>query len=110
MIAALAILPDVLRRRARHVITENDRVLRAVEAIEAGDAQAIGRLFDESHRSMRDDYEVSVPPIDLLVRLAQERADVFGARLTGGGFGGSIVLACEPGKARGGNIRRAVVR
>lgn len=85
-------LPEPLRRRARHVVTENDRVLQAVAAIRAGDAAALGKLFYDSHASMRDDYQVSVPEIDLLVELGRAEPGVSGARLTGGGFGGSVVM------------------
>ena len=90
-------LPDVLVRRARHVVTENARVLAAVEALKRLDFVALGDLFSTSHISMRDDYEVSVPEIDLLVELAMEQSEVYGARLTGGGFGGSIVALTRPG-------------
>ncbi len=96
---ALDVLPPTLRRRARHVVTEDARVLEAVRAIEAGDLPWLGRLFSASHASMRDDFAVSLPPIDRLVEVAEEQPDVFGARLTGGGFGGSIVLACRAGTA-----------
>jgi galactokinase len=89
-------LPDPLGRRARHVVTEDDRVLDAVRAMRAEDVQALGRLFYASHASMRDDYEVSIPEIDLLVELAGAIPDVYGARLTGGGFGGSVVLLAKP--------------
>lgn len=80
-----------LKRRARHVVTENFRVHAAVEAIRQKDLIRLGKLFVESHESMKNDYEVSIPEIDLLVRLCLEEPAVFGARLTGGGFGGSIV-------------------
>jgi galactokinase len=93
-------LPDPLGRRARHVITEDDRVLAAVRAMRGGDAGALGRLFFESHASMRDDYEVSVPEVDLLVEEARIQPDVLGARLTGGGFGGAIVVLATAGTAR----------
>src|SRR5262249_5127482 len=93
-------LPDVLKRRARHVITENARVLAAIEALQAGDLPEVGRLFYASHDSQRDDYQVSIPEIDLLVDLARDDHDVYGARLTGGGFGGSVVMLA---KARSGN-------
>jgi galactokinase len=96
----LAKLPPPLDRRVRHVITENGRVLAAVRAMRAGDAPALGRLLDASHRSLAVDFEVSTPEIDLLVELAQAEPEVFGARLTGGGFGGSIVLLAHPGTAR----------
>ncbi len=95
-------LPEVIKRRARHVITENARVLAAVEIMKEakpGAVEKLGKLFYESHVSQRDDYTVSVPEIDLLVELAIKDADVFGARLTGGGFGGSIVVLTKEGKA-----------
>ena len=93
-------LPDPLGRRARHVVTEDERVLRAVDAIERGDLAGLGRLFYASHASMRDDYEVSVAETDLLVELARAEPGVHGARLTGGGFGGSVVILAEPGQGK----------
>ncbi len=96
----LAMLPDIPARRARHVITENARVLAACDALRAGDLPALGRLFAASHASMRDDYDVSIAEIDRLVEIADADADVYGARLTGGGFGGSIVIAAAAGTAR----------
>jgi galactokinase len=93
----IAKLRQTLGRRARHVVTENQRVLDTVEALGRGDWKTVGRLFRESHASQRDDYEVSVSEIDLLVDLASQDRDVFGARLTGGGFGGSIVIAAKAG-------------
>jgi galactokinase len=93
----LAGLPEPLGRRARHVVTEDARVLAAVEALQAGDLEQLGKLFFESHESQRDNYEVSVPEIDLLVELARGDAEVYGARLTGGGFGGSVVLLARAG-------------
>jgi galactokinase len=93
-------LPEPLNRRARHIITENARVLEAVKAIKAGNLAELGRLFWDSHASQRDDYQVSVPAIDLLVDLARKDADVYGARLTGGGFGGSIVVCAKAGSGR----------
>lgn len=84
-------LPEILFKRARHVITENDRVKRAAQALKHRDPETLGKLFIDSHESMRVDYEVSIPEIDLLVNLCLNEKDVFGARLTGGGFGGSIV-------------------
>ncbi|HEY3380945.1 MAG TPA: galactokinase [Vicinamibacterales bacterium] len=92
-------LPDPLGRRARHVVTEDDRVLAAVRVMRSGDLAELGRLFYASHDSMRDDYEVSIPEIDLLVDLARAEPDVYGARLTGGGFGGSVVMLARPGHA-----------
>jgi galactokinase len=93
-------LPEPLRRRARHVVTENERVLRAVGAMRGGELVRLGELFYESHASMRDDYEVSVAEIDLIVELARAGGDVYGARLTGGGFGGSVVMLARPGRGR----------
>jgi galactokinase len=84
-------LPPPLDRRARHVVLENRRVLDAVAALRGGDCVRVGRLFDESHASMRDDFEISISAIDTLVEIAAGTPGVFGARMTGGGFGGSIV-------------------
>jgi galactokinase len=92
-----AALPEPLGRRARHIVTENARVLAAVAALERGDLPALGRLFAESHASQRDDFAVSIAAIDALVALATGHAEVWGARLTGGGFGGSIVALARPG-------------
>lgn len=78
-------------RRCRHVIAENERVHRAVAALESADARAIGELFAASHRSLRDDYEVSCPELDALVEAAWSAPGCIGARMTGGGFGGSTV-------------------
>lgn len=89
-------LPSPLDRRARHVMTENARVLRAVEALGAGRLEELGALLAASHRSLRDDFQVSIPDVDRLVALAAEAPGVFGARLTGGGFGGAIVVAARP--------------
>jgi galactokinase len=96
----VAALPDPISRRARHVITEDHRVLESVDAMKTGDLRRLGELFTESHASMRDDFEMSVPEIDLLVDLAHAERGVFGARLTGGGFGGSIVALVEAGAAQ----------
>lgn len=104
----LQILPSILVRRARHVITENDRVIQTVTALESGDLEKIGRLFQQSHLSMRDDYEVSIPEIDLLVELACSTPHVYGARLTGGGFGGSIVALAQ--KEKGLEAARQIAR
>lgn len=90
-------LDPLLARRARHVITENQRVLDAVRALRASDARAFGRLMNASHESMRSDYETSTAEIDALVAIAQQQPEVYGARLTGGGFGGSIVAIARAG-------------
>jgi len=84
-------LPEVVYRRCRHVITENARVLAAAKALEQGDLKEFGRLMAESHQSLRDDYEVSSEELDLMVELAQKIEGVYGARMTGGGFGGCTV-------------------
>ena len=85
------LLPDVLRRRCRHVITENERTLDMAEAFRAGDLQWAGRLMFESHNSLREDYEVSCFELDQMVEAASHIDGVIGARMTGGGFGGSTV-------------------
>lgn len=90
-------LPEPLRRRARHVVTEDNRVLAALEGVSA---QHFGELMNASHASLRDDYEVSVPALDALVATLQETAGVFGARLTGAGFGGACVALVEAGKGK----------
>jgi galactokinase len=100
-LARIAALPAPLAGRARHVVTENQRVLDTVAALKAGRLDALGGLLAASHRSMRDDYQVSVGEIDLLVELADAHPDVIGARLTGGGFGGSIIALTPAGKAAG---------
>jgi galactokinase len=96
----MSTLPEPLCRRAKHVVTENDRVGKAVAALKAGDLRKLGELFYASHASMRDDYQVSIPEIDLIVELARSDSDVYGARLTGGGFGGSVVMLARAGAGR----------
>jgi galactokinase len=91
------VLPEPLNRRARHVVTENARVLDAVAAIRVANLDRLGELFYASHLSMRNDYEISVPQIDQLIDLARQERDVYGARLTGGGFGGSVVMLARGG-------------
>lgn len=90
-------LPDPLRKRARHVVSENARVLSAVSWLREGDLDRLGVVLDWSHRSLRDDFEVSTPEVDLLVGFAREREGIYGARMTGGGFGGSIVALADAG-------------
>src|SRR5476649_2968188 len=85
-------LDPVVSRRARHVITENDRTLAAADALAAGDLKKMGELMAESHASMRDDFEITVPPVDTLVEIVKAViGDKGGVRMTGGGFGGCIV-------------------
>src|SRR5207245_4546787 len=79
---------DIPLRRARHVVGEIARVACAVEALERDDFDALGRLMRESHQSLRADYDVSSPELDLLCALADAQASVLGSRLTGAGFGG----------------------
>ncbi|MFL5454523.1 MAG: galactokinase [Myxococcales bacterium] len=98
-------LPKVLAKRARHVVTEDARVIDTVAALRAGDLRRAGGLFDESHASLRDDFEVSLPEIDRLVEIARQASGVYGARLTGGGFGGSIVALADVGRSPVGNPR-----
>lgn len=93
-------LPPPLDRRVRHVITENARVRDATGALRARDMLKLGALLDSSHRSLRDDYEVSTPELDRLVELARDDRAVRGARLVGGGFGGSILALTGRGDAR----------
>jgi galactokinase len=85
-------------RRVRHVETENARVRETVAALEQGDVATLGPIFAASHASLRDDYEVSTPTLDALVDAALA-AGAFAARMTGGGFGGSIVALAEPARA-----------
>jgi galactokinase len=94
-------LNDVFKRRARHVASENARVEAAVDAIKSGDAPALGDILNAGHASLRDDFAVSLAAIDAIVEAAQRDPDVYGARLTGGGFGGSVLLLARSGAARG---------
>jgi galactokinase len=84
-------LPEVIRKRCRHVLTENSRVLQAAEALQSADLQLFGRLMKSSHASLRDDFEVSCEELDVMVRLAEQNKGVYGARMTGGGFGGCTI-------------------
>lgn len=84
-------LDEVVYRRCRHVITENARVFAAADALERGDLHEFGKLMGESHRSLRDDYEVSCAELDVMVELAQRVEGIYGARMTGGGFGGCTI-------------------
>ena len=86
---------DVLQRRALHVVSENDRVRRATVALALQDMTTFGQLMNESHQSLRDNFEVSTAQMDEAVRYAQQTPGVFGARMTGGGFGGCIVIVAD---------------
>ena len=85
----------VVQRRAHHVISENERTLAAVDALRAHDLATFGDLMTTSHASLRDDFEVSCPELDLLVDIALGIKGVYGARLTGAGFGGCMVALVE---------------
>jgi galactokinase len=86
-----SVLPEPIRSRCRHVVFENDRTLRAAEALRNGDLAEFGKLMKQSHESLRYDYEVSSRELDLMVEIALAQKGVIGARMTGGGFGGSTV-------------------
>jgi galactokinase len=92
-------LRPLVFRRVRHVLTENQRVLDFVAALKTGALEKAGALLGASHRSLRDDYEVSIPPIDVLVDCLSRQTGVFGARMTGGGFGGSVVALAGASEA-----------
>jgi len=92
-------LAPLIRKRARHVVTENDRTLRAHDAMNAGDAAVLGQLMMESHVSLRDDFEVSSEALDRLVECANAEAACYGARMTGGGFGGCAVALVKSDSA-----------
>jgi galactokinase len=86
-----------VRRRARHVVTENERVVQFARSFAQGDLVTAGRLMFESHASLRDDFEVSTEALDAIVERLRSTEGVFGARLTGGGFGGCVVALCATG-------------
>ena len=88
---------EAQRKRARHAVYENRRAVHAVEVLKAGDLAAFGALMNASHASLRDDYEVSCPELDLLAETAQAIPGVLGSRMTGGGFGGCTVSVVEVG-------------
>jgi galactokinase len=90
-------LPNTVMRRCCHVIGENARVLQAAAALELGDLQAFGNLMRQSHRSLRDDFEVSCAELDLMVELAEQAEGVYGTRMTGGGFGGCTIALVKAG-------------
>jgi galactokinase len=101
---AIESLPEPLRRRARHVYTENLRVLEAAAGVDAGH---FGKLMTQSHHSLRDDYEVSIAALDALVESLVEQPAVFGAKLTGAGFGGACVALLAAGS--GEQVKRAAL-
>lgn len=89
---------ETVMRRARHIITENQRVLNAVAAMRANDVHTLGKLFDQSHASLRDDFEVTNEALNQIVAAAQSHPACFGARMTGAGFGGCAVALVDKGK------------
>ena len=91
-IATVEALPEPMRRRARHVVSDNLRVLEAIEGI---DGVRFGELMNQCHFSLRDDYEVSIPELDLLAQTLRDQEGVLGARMTGAGFGGACVALCR---------------
>ncbi len=94
-------LDEVIRRRARHIVSEDERVLQAVEAMQNGDAAALGKLFYASHASLRDDLEVSSDELNAIVEIACREPGCYGARMTGGGFGGCAVALVRQKDAAG---------
>ena len=101
---ALDRLPDeTLRRRARHVITENDRTLACADLLRTGQLSRIGSLLNASHASMRDDFEITVAEVDLAVEVLLAFG-ALGARMTGGGFGGCVIALMDPAQARAGTL------
>jgi len=97
--ASQQFLPSTLLRRVRHVATENLRVEEAAKALAAGDLEALGQLFNASHASLRDDYEVSSDGLDRVTSLMRDTKGCFGARLTGAGFGGCAIAIVEASMA-----------
>lgn len=100
-------LRDPVRRRARHVVSENRRVLTFADALRRGDYAAAGTAMVESHRSLAADFETSTPDMDRAVDDLVRSPGVFGARMTGGGFGGCVVAICEPGAVTDGWVVEA---
>ncbi len=92
-------LEPLTRQRARHVITENVRTLNAAKAMQNADATLLGQLMNESHVSLRDDFEVSNDALNTMVTIAQQQPGCFGARMTGAGFGGCAVALVEAAQA-----------
>jgi galactokinase len=95
----IAVLPEPLGKRVRHVVNENQRTRLAAKALEASDPEGFGVLVNASHASLRDLYECSTPRLDAIVAAARELPHVLGARLVGAGWGGSVMVACEEGAA-----------
>ena len=96
-ISKIVFFCQALVKRARHVLTENQRVRQAVEAMCSNNPDELGRLMQDSHASLRDDFEVSSPALDAMVACALAAPGCFGARMTGAGFGGSAVALIDAG-------------
>lgn len=96
-----SVLPETLYRRARHVVSENARVLQAAQALRERNASRFGELMNASHESLRTDYEVSCEELDVMARLSREYPGAYGARMTGGGFGGCVVALVDARRAAG---------
>ncbi len=92
-------LDEVVYRRARHVVTENQRVLDAIVAMRAGNVEQLGLLLDASHASMRDDFEITNDALNIMVSIARRQPGCYGARMTGGGFGGCAMALVNAGQA-----------
>jgi len=90
-------IDELSYRRARHVITENERVFETAQALRDGDFEKVGQMLNESHMSLRDDYEVSCPELDLICEIAREHDACYGARLVGAGFGGCAIALVQAG-------------
>ncbi|MEE8400141.1 MAG: galactokinase [Desulfobacterales bacterium] len=101
-------LPENIRIRCHHVITENQRVLAAIGCLQSGDLEAFGTYMGQSHQSLKDDYQVSCPELDVMVAIAAPMEGVYGARMTGGGFGGCTVNLIAPDAEE--NCRRQIKR
>jgi galactokinase len=99
LVAGAVRLDGTTLRRARHVVTENERTLHAVDALRKGRIEALGQLLDQSHESLRDDFEVSSPALDAMVACARQDAACYGARMTGAGFGGCAVAVVRASQA-----------
>jgi galactokinase len=94
-------LPETTFRRARHIVSENERTLQAAQALRRGDAIEFGQLMNASHTSLKEDFEVSSSELDAIVAVSRRRADCLGARLTGAGFGGCAVALVREGDLEG---------
>jgi galactokinase len=96
--AKMSGMPLLAQKRAKHVISENERTLKAAEVMKSGDAQALGKLMNESHQSLEEDFEVSSDALNAIVAISQSRPECYGARMTGAGFGGCGVALVKAGQ------------